>query len=189
MSNKNNKRLLINLLTNKFKDENYQVENAIDDADFLIVNTAIQLSATNQSVAIVGEDIDLLILLIALTPQKRNIYFIKPAKGKTVSKRIYSANCNLDDALKKNLLFLHAFSGCDTVSSFFQFGKLKHIKLLQKREDISNIISVFYDENATFDSIAKAGQIYILALYGAPEKEKSLNEYRYKCFTRSTTKK
>lgn len=171
MSNENNKRLLINLLTNKFKDENYQVENALGYADTLIVNTALQLSATNQSVAIVGEDVDLLILLTALTPQKNNVYLIKPPKGKTVSKRIYSANCKLDDVLKKNLLFLHAFSGCDTVSSFFQFGKLKHIKLLHNREDISSIISVFYDENATSDSIAKAGQIYSLAVYGAPEKK------------------
>jgi len=67
------------------------VNQALDDADTLIVNTAIDLSLTNETVVIVGEDIDLLIILTGLAPTTNNIFFMKPGKG-TIERRIYSTN-------------------------------------------------------------------------------------------------
>lgn len=68
---------------------------------------------------IVGEDIDLLVLLIALAPQERNIYFLKPGKGKAERKIYCSRTLQSHGGLRDRILFGHAFSGCDTTSCLF----------------------------------------------------------------------
>lgn len=79
-----------------------------------------------------GEDIDLLVLLIALIPEENNIKFLKPGKGKTENQIYYTHKAQKIKGIKRSILLLHAISGCDTVSCFFNVGKLKHFKLLKK---------------------------------------------------------
>jgi len=62
------------MLISKFEKSNITVNQALDDADTLIVNTAIDLSLTNETFVIVGEDIDLLIILTGLAPTTNNIF-------------------------------------------------------------------------------------------------------------------
>ncbi|KMQ84206.1 hypothetical protein RF55_18200 [Lasius niger] len=66
LSNETNKIRLISMLKKKFEDSNFTVKQATEDADTLIVNTAISMSSSFDSVFIIGEDIDLLVLLTAL---------------------------------------------------------------------------------------------------------------------------
>lgn len=73
----------------KFKNEEFIVKQAPDDADTLIVTMAIEIASSNQ-VVIVGEGIELFVLLTALAPPESNIYFVKPGKGKTDRKVYYS---------------------------------------------------------------------------------------------------
>lgn len=72
LANEKNKTRL--MLTNKFENSNITVNQALDDADTLIVNTAIDLSLKNETVVIIGEDIDLLIILTGLAPTTNNIF-------------------------------------------------------------------------------------------------------------------
>jgi molybdopterin biosynthesis enzyme len=65
----------------KFEAENFMVRQATEDADALIINTAISVSSAFDFVIVVGEDVDLLILLTALSTRS-NIYILKPGKGK-----------------------------------------------------------------------------------------------------------
>lgn len=59
------------------------------DADTLIVQETMKIAAKcNTGSAVIGEDIDLLVLLIALTPVEVNMFFIKSSKGKKL-KTIY----------------------------------------------------------------------------------------------------
>ena len=58
MSNSQNKQVLINVLCDKLKHNNIKCKNAIDDADLLIVQTALSLE-----VIVNGDDKDLLVLL------------------------------------------------------------------------------------------------------------------------------
>ncbi|XP_050063804.1 uncharacterized protein LOC114129279 isoform X2 [Aphis gossypii] len=135
LANEKNKTRLIHMLTNKFKNSNITVNQALDNADTLIVNTAIDLSLTNETVVIVGE-----------------------GKG-TIERRIYSTNSlQSPKDTKKSILFVHAFFGCDTTSSFYRK-----------------------------DNICKAGEMFILALYNASEKETNLNNYRYQCFAKNVS--
>ena len=72
-------------LKKTFKDAHFRVEQATEDADTLIINTAINMSDLFTSVLVFGEYIDLLVILTAL-PKSTNIYFQKPAREKIPQK-------------------------------------------------------------------------------------------------------
>lgn len=67
------------MLKKKFELAAFAVKQAEDDADVLIVKTAISLCSESivDAVFVVGEDVDLLVLLTALAPAKSAIYFRK----------------------------------------------------------------------------------------------------------------
>lgn len=90
--------------------------------------------------------------------------------------------------IKRSILFLHAISGCDTVSCFYNIGKLKHFKLLNQYPELQEIVNVFNCPNSTPENILKAGERYILKLYGAPTSQTNINEYRYLLFNRKTAR-
>ena len=84
LSNDINKSRLITLLTKTFEDAEYCVKQADEDADRLIVTSALDIACDFQSVIIVGEDTDLLIILTRTAKEThQNVYFLKPSKGKT----------------------------------------------------------------------------------------------------------
>lgn len=121
--NDSNKSKFIDLLKMRLEQEGIQVKVAKHDADYLIVNTAIGLqSLTEGKVAVVGNDVDLLVLLIGLTPDYTTMYFYKSNPGRT-GDTLYSTDDHKD--LKPFILFAHAFSGCDTTSCMYGKGEKK----------------------------------------------------------------
>ncbi|CAB3231913.1 unnamed protein product [Arctia plantaginis] len=64
LSNRSNKKKFIDMLVEKFKTVNITTKQARDDADVLIIDTAIALSEHQKTAVIIGEDIDLLVILI-----------------------------------------------------------------------------------------------------------------------------
>lgn len=157
------------------------------DADRLIIETAINLQSEN--IVVVSEDVDVLVLLTALSPIDREIYFRKPPKGK-IPQKVYSSK-SIETILpkcKEHILFLHAFTGCDTTSAFFQRGKNVFANNFEKRLDLQNAATIFKNECKDVDDILKAGVTCTLALYGAPQKIKDLNTLRYNSFLKATGK-
>ena len=144
---------------------------------------------SDSTVAVVGEDVDLLILMTALTPENRNITFLKPGRGKVPAQHYNSSDLQASlGSLKDYILFIHAASGCDTVSSFFGQGKHKLLRLLQKRERLRKHVDVFNSKTSTHKSVADAGEKLLIALYGGPDGELELNSFRLKCFRRATVR-
>ena len=142
LSNDSNKERLISMLRPKLEEEGYRVKQAHEDADTLIVSTAVDMAKHNEVVAIVGEDTDLLVLLTALAPPSSNIFLLKPGKGAT-GNTIYSpSNFKLSQGVKENILFLHAFSGCDSTSALYMQGKMKFAKLMEKDSDLVQVAPV-----------------------------------------------
>ncbi|GBM10493.1 hypothetical protein AVEN_109298-1 [Araneus ventricosus] len=93
-----------------------------DDADVHIVKTAIETyEKIKKQIVVIGQDVDILVLPTALTPDYMDILMLKEGKGK-VKDRFHSSkylqNYNLVIEYKKSILFLHAISGCDTTSGF-----------------------------------------------------------------------
>lgn len=153
----------------------------------LIINTAISLSETFQYVFVVGEDVDLLVLLTALSPPQSNIYLRKPGKGKTAEK-LYSADSFKYKEYTNHILFLHAFSGCDTTSSLFNQGKMKFCSLVEKNTQLNAIIGVYNDEAEKPEETEDAGARFLVTLYGGDMEKESLEEIRYKRFAKSSIK-
>ena len=63
LSNSHNKQAFINMLCEKLNDNDIRYKNAVDDADLLIAQTAVDCALSSE-VIVIGEDTDLLVLLI-----------------------------------------------------------------------------------------------------------------------------
>lgn len=188
LSNDTNKRRLIDLLRVKFESEGIETRQAPVDADVLIVTTALELSRPDNSVIIVAEDIDILVILAARVPPSTILYFMKPGKGSTKQQLFCTTRFNLPPCVQENILFLHAFSGCDTTSSFHRQGKMKFVTLLKSNEELQTAVRVFRDVNANSDEIDKAGQLVLARLYDNKTTGNTLNELRFQLFAKSLSK-
>ncbi|CAG9766606.1 unnamed protein product [Ceutorhynchus assimilis] len=125
----------------------------------LILRTE-SLASTNQTVAIVGEDIDLLIIMMGLSTSP-NVYLLKPGKEKT-PQLLYQPQSAVKQNLAKHMMFLHAMSGCDSTSS------------------LEETVGKFLDLSVQQVDIAAAGEKFVVALYEADHLTTSLNVLRYK---------
>ena len=160
LSNSMNKQRLISMLCIKLQNAGFAVKQSEEDADYLIIKSALELEKSSQCVVVVGEDIDLLIIM-AVSTNSETIFFLKPGKGKAEDS-IYCAEIrNVSQHIRDNILFLHAFSGCDTTSALFRQGKKKFVNILN-----NPVVKIFNCENACPDDIDKAGQKVLIALYG-----------------------
>ncbi|KAJ8957217.1 hypothetical protein NQ318_007779, partial [Aromia moschata] len=85
----------------RFREEGINTLIAEDDADLLIVQTAIEKCQQYETFFIVGRDVDLLVLIIAFSPQYKDIRLLRESQA-TIKERIYSSressavlrNCN-----------------------------------------------------------------------------------------------
>ena len=116
-------------------------------------------------------------MLTALTSNEREIYYLKPSKGK-IEQKIYSSKTFKLSNCKKHLLFIHALTGCDTTSAFFHRGKNAFAKTFEKRLDLHPCAEIFKSHNQDLQKLYDEGIKCILAIYGAPQGINSLDEFR-----------
>lgn len=148
LSNEKNKSHLIEMLSAKMRNEGFIVKQALEDADYLIVDTARSLCDAHTAVFIVGEDVDLLVILTQIAQSKKNLYLLKPSRGK-VEQKFFSSDSFVHPEIKDLICFTHAFTGCDTTSALYKQGKAKLIKLLNNDNDVlRREANIFYDESA-----------------------------------------
>lgn len=187
LGNSNNKDRLITMLKNFFDTENISVFQASEDADKLIVSTAVEMTSKFTTVFIVGEDVDLLVLLTASSKNIGNIFLLKPGK-KNAAPKFYNRHGIQVEAAADNILFLHAFSGCDTTSAIYNQTKSKFISVFKNQPDLAKeCASVFQNPESEREEISAAGSKFLLALYGCKTPEEtSLNNFRYKCFVKTS---
>lgn len=91
------------------------------------MRTALDKSSSNEKVIIVGEDVDLLVLLNGLGSNVDNVFFQKSGRGESSSLHFSSTSFNhVELSLPPGfVLFVHAFCGCDTTSAFFGHVRMK----------------------------------------------------------------
>lgn len=180
LSNVANKYKFVFLLSQYMEQQNITTKVAQEDADSLITTTAIELIEQSQKpIAVVGNDVDLLVLLIGLTPQYQNVHFYKMAPGKA-GNVLYSTSSH--GFLKEYILFAHAFSGCDFTSVLFGKGKKTVFSLFKEISQLQADISIFYLPNQNIDELFSAVQKLVLQLYDAKSMHKTVNELRFKMF-------
>ncbi|GBN63404.1 hypothetical protein AVEN_120458-1 [Araneus ventricosus] len=96
---------------------------AAGDADTYIVRSGLEKATSHPVVAIIGQEVDLVVLLIALAPTESNIYFIKPGKGKVEAKLFLTRKLQKELSFAQTILLLHAFSGCNITSAIYRKSK------------------------------------------------------------------
>lgn len=184
LSNSNNKSRLISILRSQLEHHGINTRKATDDADLMVVATAIEKSRDSAAV-VIGEDIDLAVLLIARTLSDQDIILVKPNRGK-VPTTLYSTQ-ELQAKGLNSILFLHAFTGCDTTSAAFRKSKIGLCKLYLKSREIQEAAKVFYHPSSTPEQIQEQGFKCFLRWYGAKQNETSLNNFRYQSFLKSVS--
>ena len=114
---------MIDLISEKLRGKGCTVINAPGDADVQIVKAAI-LSSMTHSTTLIGEDTDLLVLLLHYTQQANNDLYFR--SDKCNADKVYHINelkMVMGEELFSQLLFLHAYTGCDSTSRIFGVGK------------------------------------------------------------------
>ena len=92
----------------------------------------------------------------------------------------------LDANIKRILLFVHSFSGCDTVSSIHGFGKVKILKKavsFHEKGHLASLLSVRVSTN----EVIEAGLSLFQHIYG--DKTKALETLRFLSYSRMIAKK
>lgn len=184
LANDHSKSAFISMLMTRMVGAGIEVKQAFEDADVMIVKTAISKASEFDAVIITAEDVDILILLTALGALTKNIYLQKSGRGSGSSVLYSSSSCSFPP---KDILFLHAVSGCDTTSAPFGFGKKKICSTYMKNTSLSAAVAPFLAPNATPQQISDAGEKFLVAVYGGDIDNDNLDDLRYRLFTRSVT--
>ncbi|CAG9816061.1 unnamed protein product [Phaedon cochleariae] len=159
-------------------------------------NEALSLAErTETEVVVVGEDIDLLVdlstkpclwlnvlrlRLVILTGLclRDNVFFLKPGKGNVPPTTYSPMHALTNKTIREYIMFLHAMSGCDTTLAPYNQGKF--VKTVTKNPNLADVVSVFKNPEATPESIAAAGERFLVNLYGFTGRtEPSINRLSY----------
>ena len=131
LSNNHNKSQLIGLLKNAFVADGHTVTVCKGDADAIIVKEALD-SVANGNVVVVADDTDVAVMLLYHWKENQSdIFLLQETLGKCWS--INDTSKRIED-IKEHLLFIHAWSGCDSTSSVFGKGKPSFLNLVRKSE-------------------------------------------------------
>lgn len=188
LSNEKNKDKIIKTLSEKLQSQGFFCKQAEEDADAEIINTSIEIAKdSNKTVIVVGQDIDLLVLLNQLNSNNYDIYFHKPGSG-NIKDLFYTSNSFKHESFKNIVAFLHCFSGCDTVSAFAGKGKKTTVKSLLADKNLSSLANIFYKKNANKKDIAENGLQLIKTIYKCKKENVTLNKLRFYNYQAATVK-
>lgn len=210
MKNDNNKKQLINLLKPALESCGFLVKIAEEDADALIVSTALQHAIRNSTVDtyIVGQDVDLIVILTQYVDLYKSyklncdigkLYFVKETiDGAGRHKReIFDADSFKHKELKGFVGFCHIFTGCDTTSAFHFQGKNKIFRSMSC-DELKNCIIPFYEAKIDRDMLDNNSFTIVANMYSTQTDKKQikkmgktdlkLHDLRYVQFTRQSLK-
>lgn len=182
LSNEKNKSQFISLLTESLKADEQEVHNSTGDADTLIVECALKLSREGREVSVVADDTDILVLLMYHWKQDMaDVYFHSEASRTKQGLKVWKIRDIVTKAQKEvtsNILFLHAWSGCDTTSATYGHGKSSLLKKITSSKDLRDLSLIVSNPDATAEEVGAAGIKTFILLYGGKPSD-TLNNLRY----------
>ena len=127
LANSANKSQLLKLLAYIFTDSGHQCPQAPADGDCLVVQSAMESCADEVSV-IVADDTDILVLAMHHFREEYMelyIYSETSARSKNSFKYISIRELwrQVGPVVCSHILFIHAWTGCDTTSAIHGYGK------------------------------------------------------------------
>ena len=181
LSDSTNKQRFINILGEQLHLSGSQVFHAKSDADLLIVLKAVESAKTMKTV-LVGDDTDLLVLLLYHTKlHSFDIYFAPEPKmnSKCRTWDIKKVKAKLGSLICSHILFLHAMLGCDATSRLYNVGKATILKKFKANTTLHQSAEIFNNPNSTAEEIESAGERALVNIYNGKSNE-SLNTLRYR---------
>ena len=181
LSNENNKASFITkfkfLISKYLQEDNQTVIKCDGDADRSVVSAAICLAfpKTDNPVIIVADDTDIAIMFLYHWNVLMSDIIFNSKKSQTVWS-IKSACFNLEN--KEHLLFVHAWSGGDTVSAIFGKGKVSFLKLLDQSDELKGLSASISDVWADEDDIGPLSEGVFRIMYSG-KKHEMLTTIRY----------
>jgi hypothetical protein len=181
LSNSHNKAQFVSYLITSFKIKGYTVHQALDDADTLIVKEALQFART-KDVTVVANDTDILVLLVYhFDPSLKNVFLhneVSTTRGsRTTVVSIRDIWCAIGDKAARQLLVVHAISGCDSTSCLYGHSKASVWRRITGNDKTLPLTDVM-ESSESQDSIVEAGLKLLALIYGGKVSD-SLNELRY----------
>ncbi|KAL7289642.1 hypothetical protein TKK_0016372 [Trichogramma kaykai] len=140
-----------------------------------IVEEACRRASPNHKTWIVGEDVDLLVVLAARARQLDNVYMLR--LGHRKSFQAYDPRSFVHPESQEFLLFLHAFSGCDTTFYFNDREKNRILRKLMKSNNMTTYAEKFYDEDSSEEEIGETGIKIVQELF-FKKKLSALDKWR-----------
>jgi 5'-3' exonuclease len=184
LNNYKNKERFIKHLANTLQANGFEVILCPSDADTTIVKTALEI--VGESVTVLADDTDIMILLIHHVYFKYcdcNIFLKNMTTHKDAGERVkYSINdiiASCDEIHIESILFAHAFTGSDTTSSIYRFGKTKILKNLKNSGELKNIVEQFYASDLTPENIGKATIRIFELLYSPTDTLQQIRRKKY----------
>ena len=131
------------------------------------------LSSYSSDVSLIGDDTDLLVLLLQMTRHQafEHKLFL------TTKSQVYNMEelrNKLGQRIVNGILLIHAFTGCDTTSRIHGIGKDKLLKIIDSID--SDIINAFYSMDSSASQVKDAGEQLLLLLLSS--NAMSLNDAR-----------
>lgn len=173
-----NKAELIKFVSTLLRQSEVEVYNCSGDADSSIVAKSLDYaSLRNGPVNVIADDTDIVIMLLHhWKPDTHDdIYFVQERFNKAWS--IKEANPSIED-IKEDLLFLHAWSGCDTTSSILDKGKRSLVTSLRKSETLKESSAIISNVRSSQNEVGEASIAAFKIWYGGNE-DSTLTTLRY----------
>ena len=135
------------MLGDKLTKISIKVNHVSGDADF-IVQTALKAAKAYPTV-LIGEDTDLLVLVLHYFMNEKSLYFTYERKQNQQRAEVW----NIDHAKQilgkicNDILVIYAFSGCDKTSRIHSEGKpaVRKIEKYQKSNEFQKLTTIFLD--------------------------------------------
>jgi len=189
LANEVNKQHFVAFLISHLQSAGYSVQQAFDDADTLVVSSALDVAKT-RPVTVVANDTDILVLLVYhFSPDLHDAYFQSEVSQRACQRvTVVSVRhvCeNLGVAKAEVVLAVHAFSGCDSTSALFGLGKKTVWNKLLSSVDTMSWLKLLGSVGATKEAVRSAGLKLLAVLYGG-KPDIRLNHLRYTTYCHLT---
>ena len=161
-----------------------ELKSRQEEADIRLLLHAKHAASSGISAAIVvADDTDVFLLSVAFCKEiPASLYHKCGTSTRTYYVDVTRAAYALGSDVAEAIIGLHAFTGCDSVSSFASCGKMKALKLLKENKDFQDLFKNL-GQNWTLPSTLQAGlESFVCAMYGSTSGDTSVNEFRYKLF-------
>ncbi|KAG1670492.1 Sulfotransferase family cytosolic 2B member 1 [Nymphon striatum] len=155
LSNSHNKTQLISFLADHLTLDGQAVHICRGDADTKIVSTALEV-ANDSTTIVVADDTDVAVMLLYHWNENISDVFFLQERGKKCWS-IRKAQLEVLD-FKEHLLFIHAWSGCDSTSAIFGKGKSSFLNLVKKSKIIQLVSETICDYWATQSDVGDASR-------------------------------